>query len=50
MAQRLKRRKFVVQNSRFLLLTEPGRCPNLACVCGTCGEIVACIPRAGTAP
>lgn len=29
-AQRLKRLKFVVQNSRYLLLTERGECPNLA--------------------
>lgn len=28
--QLLRRRKFVVQNSRFLLLTDPGSCPNLA--------------------
>lgn len=28
--QRLKRRKFVVQNSRYLLLTERGEYPNLA--------------------
>ena len=28
--QRLKRRKFVAQNSRFLLLVEPGEYPNLA--------------------
>lgn len=29
-AQRLKRRKFVVQNSRYLLLTDRGKFPNLA--------------------
>lgn len=29
-AQRLKRRKFVVQNSRYLLLTDRGKYPNLA--------------------
>jgi len=28
--QLLQRRKFVVQNSRFLLLTDQGSCPNLA--------------------
>ena len=28
--QLLQRRKFVVQNSRFLLLSDPGSCPNLA--------------------
>lgn len=35
--QLVKRRKFVVQNSRFLLLTDRGRCPNLASrVLGMC--------------
>jgi hypothetical protein len=35
--QRLKRRKFWVQNSRFLLLTESGKFPNLASrVLGLC--------------
>lgn len=37
--QRLKRRKFVVQNSRFLLLVERGRYPNLASrVLGLCSR------------
>lgn len=35
--QRLRRRKFWAQNSRFLLLSEPGACPNLASrVLGLC--------------
>jgi hypothetical protein len=36
-AQRLRRRKFWAQNSRFLLLKQPGECPNLASrVLGLC--------------
>lgn len=35
--QRLRRRKFWAQNSRFLLLSQPGECPNLASrVLGLC--------------
>lgn len=35
--QRLRRRKFWAQNSRFLLLSQPGGCPNLASrVLGLC--------------
>jgi hypothetical protein len=35
--QRLRRRRFWAQNSRFLLLSEPGECPNLASrVLGLC--------------
>ena len=37
--QRLKRRKFVVQNSRFLLLVDRGRYPNLASrILGLCSR------------
>jgi hypothetical protein len=37
--QQLKRRKFVVQNSRYLLLVERGQYPNLASrVLGLCGQ------------
>ena len=37
--QRLRRRKFWAQNSRFLLLSRPGECPNLASrVLGLCGQ------------